>query len=51
MTYSIYFNLPGYLEIEADSEEEALEEFDRIDDYSEFASNTDPYDVFVEESR
>ena len=51
MTYKIYFDLTGCFEVEADSEEEALEEFDGIEDYSEFVNSTDTYNVFVEESR
>lgn len=51
MTYKIYFDLVGSFEVEADSEEEALEEFDGIEDYSEFVNSTDVYNVEVEESR
>lgn len=51
MTYKIYFDLTGCYEVEADSEDEALEEFDEIGDYSEFVNSTDTYNVFVEESR
>ena len=38
-------------EIEANSEDEALEKFDDIEDYSDFVDNTYAYNVFVEESR
>ena len=51
MTYRISFDLTGCFEVEADSEEEALEEFDSIEDYSDFVNGTDAYNVFVEESR
>ena len=51
MTYRIYFDLTGCFEVEADSEDEALEEFDGIGDYSEFVDCTDAYNIFVEESR
>lgn len=50
-TYRIFFDLTGCFEIDAESEEEALEEFDSIDDYSEFANTSDTYNIFVEESR
>lgn len=51
MTYRIYFDLTGCFEIEANSEDEALEKFDDIEDYSNFVDNTYVYNVFVEESR
>lgn len=51
MTYRFVFNVTGCFEVEADSEDEAWEEFDSIEDYSEFINTTDVYDIFVEESR
>lgn len=51
MTYKIYFDLTGCFEIEADSEKEALEEFDSITDYSDFVNTSEAFNAFVEESR
>lgn len=46
MTYRFHFSVSGYVEIEADNPDEALDLFDRISDYSKYANN-DAYDVAV----
>lgn len=51
MTYRIYFDLTGCFEVEADSEEEALEKFDSIDDYGDLVNTSDAWNVVIEESR
>lgn len=51
MIYRIYFNLTGCFDVEADSEDEALEEFNNTTDYSDFINSTDAHCVLIEESR
>lgn len=47
MEYKVSFNLPGEIYIEADSEEEAIEQAMEMADYDEYIS-TEPVDFVVE---
>lgn len=47
MIYTFHFDLTGWVEIEADSPNEALDLFDEIDDYSEHVNSTDAYNVVI----